>query len=295
MNGSKFLFLLLAFFLFSSNLPAAEKNEIIIGFNPAENADTVETNGKAFSQYFKQKTGLAVKIFVSSDYTALIEALRSGRIDFAFMPPFSFVKAEEMANAQVLLKSVRKGKSILYSAIIVRADKPYKKIEDLKGKNIAWVDPSSTSGHIFPKAQLKTKKHIDADTFFDKQIFAGAHDALVLSVLNGTVDAGATFVNDSKGEEGAWHIFLRTPEEQKKIRMIYVTEGIPADTMATTKKFITENKALVDKVVEAMKNMHKNEKGKHILNVLYHIDSMVPAESQDYQPIRDAAKVVNIK
>lgn len=273
---------------------AAEKTVINIGFNPAENADVVETNGKLFSEYYKKATGLDVKTFIATDYTALIEALRSGRIDFAFLPPFSFVKAEEVAGAKVLMKSVRKGQSVFYSGIIVRADKGFNKIEDLKGKNIAWVDPASSSGFIVPKAALMTKKKLDPDKFFGKQVYAGSHDALVLSVLNGTVDAGATFVNDTKGEDGAWHQFLKTPEDRKKIKMIFVSDPIPGDTMATTEKFNKEHKDIVTKTVKILADMGKNDEGKAILKALYRIDSMIPATSKEYQPLRDAAKLIDI-
>ncbi len=274
---------------------AAVKNEINIGFNPAENADVVETNGKLFSEYYKKATGLNVKTFIATDYTALIEALRSGRIDFAFLPPFSFVKAEEVAGAKVLMKSVRKGQSVFYSGIIVRSDKGFNKIEDLKGKNIAWVDPASSSGFIVPKAALMTKKKIQPDSFFGKQVYAGSHDALVLAVLNGTVDAGATFVNDTKGEDGAWTQFLKTEADRKKIKMIFVSDPIPGDTMATTNKFATEHKEIVDKTTKILADMGKNEEGKAILKALYRIDSMVPATSKEYQPLRDAAKLIDIK
>ncbi|MGZ3695634.1 MAG: phosphate/phosphite/phosphonate ABC transporter substrate-binding protein [Bdellovibrionota bacterium] len=269
--------------------------ELTIGFNPAENAELVEMNGKAFSEYFKKQMGLSVKTFVATDYIALVEALRSGKIDFAFLPPFSLIKAEQIANAQVLMKAVRKGKSVFYSAIIVRADKGYNKVEDLKGKNIAWVDPASASGFIYPKAMLLLKKKIDADTFFKRQIFAGAHDAVVLSVLNGTVDAGATFVNDTEGTDGAWHLFLKTDADRKKIKMIFVSDPIPGETISTSKKFAKENKAIVDQFVKILGAMGSNKEGRDILMALYRIESMIPATSQEFQPVRDAAKAIHIE
>ncbi len=290
----KFTALLLLVCASSAFAATPAKKEIIIGFNPAENAEVVETNGKAFAEYYKGKTGLGVKTFIATDYTALIEALRSGQVDFAFLPPFSYVKAEEVAGAQVLLKSVRKGQAHFYSAIITRADKGYTSIDDLKGKNIAWVDPSSSSGHVFPKASLMAKRKIDPETFFGKQVFAGSHDALVLSVLNGTVDAGATFANDKAGTDGAWTQFLKTEEDRKKIRVIYVTDPITGDTMATSKKLLQTNKAIVDQTVKILAEMGKSEEGKKILTALYRIDAMVPAKSEDYEPVRQAARALKI-
>jgi phosphonate transport system substrate-binding protein len=203
-----------------------------------------------------------------------------------------------MADAKVLMKSVRKGKAVFYSAIITRADKNINKLDDLKGKTIAWVDPTSSSGHIFPKASVMAKKkfkNVDAaDAFFGKQVFAGSHDAVVLSVVNGTVDSGATFANDPEGKGGAWTQFLKTPEDQKKIKVVYVTEPITGDTMATTNKFYKEHKDIVDKTVAMLGEMGKDAEGQKILKALYRIDSMVPAKSEDYDSVRKAAKTISI-
>lgn len=286
------LFALLAF----SSADAAKKTEITMGFNPAENVDAVEMNGKAFSDFYEKKTGIKIKSFVATDYTALIEALRAGRIDFAWLPPFSYVKAEELADAKVLLKAVRHGHATFFSCIISRSDKGISKVADLKGKNMAWVDPTSTSGHIFPKANLMSKFHIeDPDKFFAKQIFAGSHDSLVLSVFNGTVDAGATFCNNPDGSDGAWNLYLKTPEDQKRIKVVYVTDPITGDTMATTNKFYKENAALVDELTKVLIDMGKLPEGKKILDALYHMEGLVPAKSADYDPIRKAAKILKIE
>jgi len=291
----KFLAIALAaLFLSSCTSEVATKKAINIGFNPAENAEVVETNGKLFAEFYKKKTGLDVNTFIATDYTALIEALRSGRIDFAFLPPFSYVKAEEIAGAQVLMKAVRKGQAVFYSGIIVRSDSGINNLEDLKGKNIAWVDPASSSGFIVPKSAMMTKGNIDPDKHFNKQVYAGSHDALVLSVLNGTVDAGATFVNDQEGNDGAWHQFLKTPEDRKRIKMVFVSDAIPGDTMATTKKFAEKHQDVIDKTTKILGEMGNSEEGKSILMALYRIESMIPASSEEYQPLRDAAKLINI-
>ena len=37
-----------------------------------------------------------------------------------------------------------------YAVAFVRADSPYKSLDDLKGKTWAWVEPNSSSGYLFP-------------------------------------------------------------------------------------------------------------------------------------------------
>jgi phosphonate transport system substrate-binding protein len=270
------------------------KDEVVFGFNPAENVDVVQANSEIFAKYYKEHTGKTIKTFIATDYTALIEAMRAGRIDFAFLPPFSFVKGETIAKAKVLLKAVRKGKAHYYSAIIVRADKGINTLDDLKGKSIAWTDPSSTAGHMIPKAAIMNQFKVEPDQFFGKQVFAGAYDSVLLSVLNGTVDAGAVFSDDESGAEGAHTQLLKTPEEQKKLKVIFVSKPITGDTMSTTEAFAAKHPEIVEKTVKLLEEMSNSEEGKKILKDLYRIDSMIKADTKDYEPIREAAKQLNI-
>lgn len=271
--------------------------EVVMGFNPAENAQTVESNSKKFAQYYKKRTGYSIRTFIATDYTALIEALRSGRIDFAWLPPFSLIKAEELASAKVLLKSVRRGHAFLYSAIFSRADKNISSLKDLKGKNMAWVDPSSASGHIFPKASLLTD-HADIvgtnlDKFFGRQVFAGSHDAVVLAVFNGTVDAGATFCNDKSATDCSWHLYLKG-EDAKKMTLVFLSKPFGNDTISTSSQFQTTYPEVVAKTVELLQAMGRDPEGAPILKELYRIDSMVPAIPEDYRSVREAAKVLKL-
>ncbi len=285
----KFILLL---FLYSASVVAAEKTEIVMGFNPAENAASMETKSKALSDYFESHIGVKVKIFVATDYTALIEAMRSGNIDLAWLPPFSYVQAEKMAHAKVLLKIVRHGRSDMFSAIITRTDRHLNTLHDLKGKSIAWVDPASASGHIIPKAAVIEKEKVDPDIFFGKQVFAGGHDAVVLAVYNGTVDAGATWLNDKFGKDGAWNLYLK--KDSDKIHVSFISEAIPTDTLATTELFSTKNPALLAKTVSLLQSMSKDEAGGKVLRDLYGIDALIPAKNSDYDIIRRAAVATGI-
>ena len=76
----------------------------------------------------------------------------------------------------------------------MKADSPYKNIEDLKGKTIGFVDPNSTSGYNAPRFFLH-KAGIDADSFFAKSIVTGSHENAVIALAQGTVDVAANWWN----------------------------------------------------------------------------------------------------
>ena len=75
---------------------------------------------------------------------------------------------------------------------MVRSDSGINSLKDLKGKSFAFVDPASTSGHLYPKTLLFSKG-LDPKTFFGKSVFAGSHNAVVFSIYKGEVDGGAAY------------------------------------------------------------------------------------------------------
>ncbi|MFH1514849.1 MAG: phosphate/phosphite/phosphonate ABC transporter substrate-binding protein [bacterium] len=270
----------------------SEKNPIIMGFNPAESSDVILTNADALAQVIEKQTGYKIKTYVAQSYPALVTALQHEHVDFAWLPPFAYVQAEEVADAEVLLKAVRDGQPYYFGAIIVRSDSPFEKIEDLKGKSIAWASETSTSGRIFPLAALM-KLGYDPETFFSDSKIAGGHDAALLAVFHGQVDAAATFAADNEGIKGSWTQFL-DEDQQGSIKPIFFTEPIPSDTMSTSSKFRKEHPEIVEKITETVKSLSEAAETRELLKVLYNIDAMVDATSEDYNPVREAASLLGI-
>ena len=96
---------------------------------------------------------------------------------------------------------------------------------------------------------------------------------------------------------GEWYGYSFTIlDEQKRheIKPILITEPIPSDTMSTSKKFHNAQPVIVDKVVSAVKALSDNEETLKIMKELYNIDAMVDATSEDYEPVREAARLLDI-
>jgi phosphonate ABC transporter ATP-binding protein len=271
---------------------APPKNTIVIGLNPSERSENVQHNADLLARMISERAGMPVKIFVAQDYSGLVEALRGRTIDFAFFAPVSYVFAERIADARVLLKAERKGKPYYYGCIVVNADSSYRTLSDLKGRNIAWVDPTSASGHIFPKASL-VEQGIDPAKFFAQQTFAGGHDAVLLSVINGTITAGATYANDTLGNDGSW-TQLGEGAFKGRVRPIFYSPPIPGDNLATTQYMLDTYPDIVTRLTRAVQGLTDTPDGKALMQKLYHVDAMIPASSSDYDPVRRAAEVLHL-
>jgi phosphonate transport system substrate-binding protein len=174
----------------------AKYPELVFAVVPAENATGVVDRWTPFVDYLSKELGTKVTLRVANDYAAVIEGQRAGNIHMAYYGPASFARARIVGvkTDAFAIDVNRDGSKGYYSVFYVLAKSPYQKIEDLKGKAMAFVDPNSTSGNNMPRFTLD-RMGIDPDQFFSKSVFAGSHENAVLALAQGTVDVAANWWN----------------------------------------------------------------------------------------------------
>jgi phosphonate transport system substrate-binding protein len=269
--------------------PKAPKT-LRVGFVPAEDAQQVMQNAQPVVEILRKELGMEIQPFVATDYTGVVEALRVGKLDVAFLAPASYVLAKNEANVKVVLKSERKGIPTYFAAIITRADSGINTLEDLRGKTFAFGDSLSTTGHVFPRKMFK-ERGIDPVRDFKQILYSGGHDATVLAVLNRKVDAGATYANSPDSQDTAWMRYLKDPADVKKIHAIAFSEPIPADNLVIRGDL---DDAIAKKIVDVFINLSRDPAGKKMLRELYQIDGFVTATDKDYDSVREAFKIAGI-
>ena len=227
------------------------------------------------------RTGLKVRPFVANDYNGVIEALRSGKLDVAYLGPFSYVLASQIANAEAFAIPVTKktGKPTYQSIIITRQDKGLDSVARLQGKTFAFVDPSSASGHLFPKAAVKGEG-VDIDRYFSRVIFSGSHDASILAVANGKVDAAAVAdpIFDNAVAKG--HV------KAEDFRIIWRSQPIPESPMAWRKDLDADTKRKVAAALAEIKGLPWGDRGE--------LNGFAPTNDQAYDVVRQTAKALNL-
>ena len=213
----------------------AKYPELTLAVIPAENASTTVDRYTPLANYLAKELGVPVKLSVANDYAAVIEAQRAGNAQIAFYGPASYARAviTGVATDPVVVSRHSNGLTGYYSVIYVKADSPYKTLDDLKGKKIALVDPNSTSGNNAPRYFLN-KAGYSIDKFFGENIYAGSHDNAVLALAQGTVDAAANSWN-SEDDSNLTRMLTKgvlknadgTPMKKEDFRIVFKSDFLP--------------------------------------------------------------------
>jgi phosphonate transport system substrate-binding protein len=254
---------------------------------PSQKPTNLMAAGEEFGQALGKLIGVPVRVTVASDYAAVIEALRNRTADLAFVHPGGYVLANREARAIIVAKNVWHGKSSFTSRFYVRRDSGLRQVEDLRGKTIAFVDPASSSGYIYPMVLLITRglvKKGDPKSFFREVLFAGAHDAGMRALLNGHVDALASF--DMAREQ-----YLTDPVERERIVWIAETAAIPEAGIAARAGL---EPAMFARVREALLKI-RGPAYADLLRRLYEIDGFEPADDREYDPVRAAMDLLGFR
>lgn len=178
---------LLAVFLFSATF--AHGAELRVGVIPALTQGSVKEGLDRLALHLEAELEKDVFLNVYADYAAVVAALGFGHVDLAYLGPRTYVIAQHRYGARAILTQLIDGEPFYHSYFIVPSDSTLSSIEELEGKQVAFADPSSTSGSLIPKLALM-ELGIDPNRDL-RALHTGAHDATALAVQNKHVDAGA--------------------------------------------------------------------------------------------------------
>jgi ABC-type phosphate/phosphonate transport system substrate-binding protein len=148
--------------------------------------------GEVFAAELAAKKVVSIKVYMPTDYLGVVD-LAEPHADMAFVRQDACLRVGKPRRRswQWMSGTARPVTSRFY----VRKDSGLF-AGWLRGKTIAFVDPGSTSGYVYPMVTLIKKGLVtnrDPKTFFKDAMFAGTHEAALLALLNGSVDVVASF------------------------------------------------------------------------------------------------------
>lgn len=257
-----------------------EVDELVMGFIPSQDAGNIATTAEPLEEFLSEELGIPVRAEVMADFSGLIEAMRTQQVDIGFLNPFGFVQAEDRADVEVILKSIRHGDDFYVAQYTVPADSPIETLDDLittEGLVWAYPDDLSTSGFLFPAKQLMDMGIENLDNHFQR-LRVGGHDNAMMQLVDGQADFATTFedARDTLEEE--------FPNIHEDLRVIGYTDAIPNDTISVRSELSDD---LKQQITDAFMSLNENEEMLAIMNEIYTWDGIAVAESSDYDIVRE--------
>ena len=258
-------------------------NPIRFYFTPSVDAKTISSNAKVLTDYLYEKTGYYFTTAVPASYVAVVEAFGSDKVDIAAINTFSYLMANAKYGAEAKLRVVRQGQTSYCGQIMSRYGSGIDSLKDLIDKTFAFVDPSSTSGYILPKALFDS-----LGIKLGQTVFAMQHPNVVTMIYQRQVDAGAAYYAPPDQATGKMmdaraRVLRQFPDVEKKVKIIGFTQYIPNDPIVFRKNLGSKMK---DAVTEALLDFVKTPEGKKAWEDIYDVTGLVPTSDSDYNGLR---------
>lgn len=274
--------------LYAQALPKS----ITIGFLPGGNVDNLKKGAVQVAQGLQDSLNIPVKVYISKDYSGLIEAMKKKEVDFAFFTAMTYVFAEKEASAKVLLKKVWK-EPFYHSMILVKKNSKINKAADLKQKRIAFVDEKSTSGYLYPRVYFQKNK-IELSDFKSVQ-FSGTHSKSVQLLEKDQVDVIAIFSDDHQIQNSAYMKYAQSEKKDKEVRALWVSEAIPNDPFCVRQDFYDKfpklSHDLMMALIDLVDEKHSNPEFQEAIGS----QSLMTATNKQYDPVRTLVSELKLK
>ncbi len=185
--------------------------------------------------------------------------------------------------------------NVYYGCVLARSDSGVNRLEDLNGRNFAFSDETSTSGHIFARALLQR-----SGVALGHVLFAGGHPNVVQAVRDGKVAAGATFYSPPSAANrrdgtlvgDARFLILKNMQTASEraalldeVRIIALTDPIPNDVCCVRRGF---SKTVWERFEASMQRFLETPDGRSAYYDLVAGVAAAPCKDADFDEFRTA-------
>ncbi len=259
----------------------AAADALKLAFIPQENPEKLLGDIGVITDYLSGEIGVPVEGFVTLDHAAAVEALRTGGADISFSGALPYVLAHDQVGAEVLLSEVYRGRPSYTARIFVRKGAGIDQLADLEGKTVAFADPISESGYLYPLEMLADaglmERGSDPQRFFRRVYFAGGYQQAIQAVANGLVDAAGV---------SEFADLLLSPQQQSEVKWIAESKPIPAHAVIARKGLDPE---LKQRFVDAMLKLNEPD-NRWLLKHVYAPDGYIRVGHDAYEPVAAIAR-----
>ena len=245
-----------------------------------------------------RQTGYPLEAWVPETYAAAIAALCDGEADIAWLATPAYLLAHEQCLAEAVFSVRREGLASYRAQIMVQADDiretrgllPIRSLQDLDGKIVAFSDPMSATGYLFPRSMLTLAEVTPAE-----EMFVGGHAQTVLAVYRGEADGAGAFwgplaADGSIGDARAT-LLSGYQDVAEVVKVLRLSAPIPYDPLVFRRGMPREAR---DAVVAALVELQESEEFQGILADLYGITGVALVTDADYDIVREMSRTLKL-
>ena len=275
--------------------PGGEDGVFTIAYAPNESTTESADARNGLAEDLREFLGCPVEEIQDSDDNAIIEALRTGSADLAYMGSQAMALGVERTDLEPIVMKAEDGdpeKAIYHSVLITNsANSEIDSIEDIKGRTMAFVDPDSTSGNLIPPAAIlpafpvdtlhSDKLHTNGD-FFEAVSFSGSHQAGLQAIVKGDVDV-APISDQILASEIA-----NGNAAESDVKIIHESGAIPTEAMVVAEHVTQKTR---DRLTEFLTSYDNEQYFTDVIKVPG--ARFIECDMSDYQEIIELNKIIN--
>ena len=227
--------------------------DILFGIVPQQSATKLAQAWVPFIKRLSEETGVSVRFATTKDIPSFEKCLAPGAYELAYMNPYHFTVFNKLSGYRAI---ARQSDKQLQGFIVARNDAPFRTLEDLDGKQIAFPSPAAFGASVLPRAEMRARGIAHTPKYVN------SHDSVYRAVAAGIYPAGG----------GVKRTFSSIPEKiRSQLRILYQTKKYTPHAIAALSTMPSET---VQMITNAMLKIGSSEK--KIMKLLA-MKSLMPA------------------
>ena len=211
----------------------------------------------------QRRTGSQFRLVTSLSVDDYERDVRKGKHDFAYMNPYLVPQVVGGSGYHALIRDQKP----LHGILVVAKESPYRKVEDLQGKQLAVPTYAAMGASLLLRAELEQAHHVTMQV-----VDAKTHGSVFLHVINGLADAGGSVQK----------LLIEQPQEiQDALRVLHRTREVPSHALVAHRRVPP---ALREKVRKSFIEMSETEAGSKLLAAIP-MQKAVAASNDEYRPL----------
>jgi ABC-type phosphate/phosphonate transport system substrate-binding protein len=214
-------------------------------------------------------------------YAELLSAVSEHRVDVAWLPPVTFLRAMALEAVEPVFTLRRSGAGSYSAAIVCAEGAPFRSLSDVRGARAAWVDPWSAAGYLMPRKLLREAGvHPDRDLW---QRMFGSYSNVLEAIALDQAELGGVFCSID-----AFNTVIRAGwTGADRVRVLAVSEAIAGDVIARARRNHTPQ---INEWIAALRSAAESSEHRALLRDLFGAEGLESPDLSGYAPLERALR-----